>query len=191
MIGAMPPVASEHAQRSRLAPWVIAAAVVPVISFAVLAIFVWFVIPPVRPSSIWTYSPWAAPVVRMGVVQEGRLPGTGALSIIEWARESGERCDRLIPYLGSTDRQTRLVVVGALEGLTGLQKPRPIDGALIPLLSDPDPLIRAYAAGAMMEPSSIPALEAHGIDPIPEVAAAIDLVLERLRGPRPTLVTKP
>ena len=103
-----------------------------------------------------------------------------------WARQKLDRQDSLVPYLVSSDEHVRRTTAGAFAGLIQFPRPPSIELALLPLLSDSDPVTRGAAASALTDPASIPALVALSHDPEREVREATLLTLDRLRVPRPT-----
>lgn len=180
MIGSMP-ASSEHAPRSRPAPWLLAGAIVLSIG-SMLVLVAWFAVPWLMPGWVFRNSPWIAPVVRASLCQEVKYPGTGALIIVGWIKNDPRRRFVFGDYLKSPDLATRRQVVSGLTTLWLFQvAQRPMDVPLLPLLDDPDPVIRKEVAECLKETRFIPALEAHQHDPDAKVANAIAQTLAELR----------
>lgn len=180
MLGGMP-AAPDAAPRPRLAPWLIGGALVPVV-VAALAGAAWFMVPRMWPTFTIAYSPWISPVMRaelvIALVSPGGLDGA---SLANWTSGDPSRVLALSAYLQSPHQLERILTLHALSYLRSVERPSEVDMALCKVLHDPDPHFRRLAVIDLTDAHSIPALEAIGRDPDPDVADAVAKALLLLR----------
>jgi hypothetical protein len=166
----------------RLAPWLIAGGSIAA-GLVLLAGAAWFLAPRWFPDQVLANSPWVGPTMRAAVGIEIRRHGggSGPPPLQTWVGVSGERCAALVPYLRGEDPNAKRIALVALAGLNGLGRPPAVDAARCELLHDPSPTTQLLAAIELSDPASIPALEAMGTDPDPQVAKAVAETLVRLK----------